>query len=119
MENEQKICYQFCSAITNLALALIYHSTILKFWEGGGGTGFGGGESQGAPPLYETLCTHPNLCVSAVYLQIPLCHMLCSALCTCSHRNIDLKTLKHEAEFYGVLPLGMCVVCAAHVAVHV
>ena len=31
MENEQKICYQFCSAITNLALALnqlIYHSTI-------------------------------------------------------------------------------------------
>ena len=41
MENEQKICYQFCSAITNLALAL-----------GGGG---GGGESQGTPPLYETL----------------------------------------------------------------
>ena len=38
MANEQKICYQFCSAITNLALALnllIYHSTILKFWGGG------------------------------------------------------------------------------------
>ena len=60
MENEQKICYQFCSAITNLALALnllIYHSKILKFWGGRGGElGLGGGKSQGAPPpLYETL----------------------------------------------------------------
>ena len=53
MENEQKICYQCCSAITNLALALnllLYHSTILNS---------GGGESQAPPPpplpLYETL----------------------------------------------------------------
>ena len=28
-----------------------------------------------------------------------------------SSRNVDLKTLKHEAEFFGVLPLGMCWQC--------
>ena len=62
---ERKICYQFCSAITNLALALnllIYHSTILKFCGGGGG----GGEIPGHPPL----CMKPCMCtaiVSTVY----------------------------------------------------
>ena len=53
MENEQKICYQCCSVITNLALALnllLYHSTILKFW--GGKLGLGG---EIPAPLYETL----------------------------------------------------------------
>ena len=56
MENEHKICYQFSSAITNLALALnllIYHSTILKFW---GELGLGGGNPR-VPPLSMKPCT--------------------------------------------------------------
>ena len=53
MENEQKICYQFCSAIIHLALPLsllIYHSTILKFWGETRFGGGGGGEIPGHPP---------------------------------------------------------------------
>ena len=29
-------------------------------------------------------------------------------------RNVDLKTLKHEAEYFGILPLGMCITYSIH-----
>jgi hypothetical protein len=35
---------------------------------------------------------------------VPILHYLRTKTVNC--RQIDLKTLKHEAEFYGVLPLG-------------
>ena len=27
------------------------------------------------------------------------------------YRNVDIKTLKHEAEFFGIIPLGKRDVC--------
>ena len=35
---------------------------------------------------------------------MPILHYLRTKTVNCRH--IDLKTLRHEAEFYGVLPLG-------------
>ena len=35
---------------------------------------------------------------------MPILHYLRTKTVNC--RDVDLKTLKHEAEFYGVLPLG-------------
>lgn len=44
---------------------------------------------------------------------VPILHYLRTKTVNC--RDIDLKTLKHEAEFYGVLPLGMPSIWPVHV----
>jgi len=51
----------------------------------------------------------PTLCYDKLSKHVPICTSYLLLLLFIS--NCNVKALKHEAEFYGITPLGKCVCC--------